>query len=111
VLAVGGLAYLMERLQPGRQTELAVTLGLGSHLLRDLITGGAPLFMPSRIVEVARHHGLLMTLGLAVLGRWYARKILDPARPRRSNPAVLAPEAIVVGARAMRAARQAGRAA
>jgi len=111
VLAVGALTYLIERLQPGRQTELAVTLGLGSHLLRDLITGGAPLFMPGRIVEVARHHGLLMTVGLAALGRWYARKILDPARPRRSNPAVLAPEALVVRARAMRAARQARRAA
>lgn len=111
VLVVGGLAYAMERLQPGRQTELAVTLGLGSHLLRDLITGGAPLFMPSRIVEVTRHHGVLMTVGLAALGRWYARKILDPARPRRSNPTVLAPEAIVVRARAMRAARLARRAA
>jgi hypothetical protein len=111
VLAVGVLAYLLERIEPGRQSELAVTLGLGSHLLRDLVTGGAPLFMPSKIVEVARHRGLFMMILLAVVGRWYARKILDPTRPRRSNPKVLAPEALVVGARAMRAARSAGRAA
>ncbi len=111
VLAVGGLAYLAERLEPGRQTELAVTLGLGSHLLRDLVTGGAPLFMPSRIVEIAKHRGLFMMAGLALLGRWYARRLNDPARPRRSNPLVLAPEALVVRARAFRATRHNRRAA
>jgi LexA-binding, inner membrane-associated putative hydrolase len=111
VLAVGALAYLTERLEPGRQFELAVTLGLGSHLLRDLITGGAPLFMPSRIVEIAKHRGILMMLGLTLVGRWYARRLHDPDRNRRSNPIVLAPEALVVGARAVRANRNSGRAA
>jgi hypothetical protein len=111
VLAVGGLAYLTARLEPGRQTELAVILGLGSHLLRDLVTGGAPLFMPSRIVEIAKHRGLFMMVALACLGRWYARRLKDPARPRRSNPLVLAPEALVVGARVVRATRGNRRAA
>lgn len=111
VLSVGGLAYLAERVEPGRQTELAVTLGLGSHLLRDLITGGAPLFMPSRIVEIAKHRGLFMMIGIAAIGRWYARRQVDPARTRRSNPVVLAPEALVVGARAVKATRSNGRAA
>jgi hypothetical protein len=111
LLTIGGLTYAAERLEPGRQTELAVALGLGSHLLRDIVTGGAPLFVPRDIVVVARHRGILMMVGLAVLGRWYARKILDPRRPRRSNPSVLAPEALVVGARAVRAARSANRAA
>ncbi|MEZ4520544.1 MAG: metal-dependent hydrolase [Thermomicrobiales bacterium] len=111
VLAVGGLAYVAERVEPGRQTELAVTLGLGSHLLRDLITGGAPLFMPSHIVEIARHRGLFMMMGTAAIGRWYARRLLDPDRARRSNPVVLAPEALVAGARAVRANRNSGRAA
>ncbi|CAN5588819.1 hypothetical protein BH23CHL2_BH23CHL2_32960 [soil metagenome] len=105
VLAVGGLAYLAERIEPGRQTELAVTLGLGSHLLRDLVTGGAPLFMPSKIVEIARHRGLFMMVGVTALGRWYARRLRDPDRARRSNPVVLAPEALVAGARAVRATR------
>ena len=111
VLSVGSLAYLVERIEPGRRSELAVTLGLGSHLLRDLVTGGAPLFMPSRIVEVARHRGLFMMLGVGILGRWYSRRRLDPERTRRSNPVVLAPEALVVGARAVRAARNNSRAA
>lgn len=111
VLAVGGLAYLAERLAPGRQTELAVTLGLGSHLLRDLVTGGAPLFMPSHIVEIQKHRGLFMMAGLALVGRWYARRLLDPERTRRSNPLVLAPEALVAGARAVRATRSNRRAA
>jgi len=111
VLAVGGLAYLTSRLEPGRQTELAVTLGLGSHLLRDLVTGGAPLFMPSRIVELTKHRGLFMMIALALMGRWYARRLQDPHRPRRSNPLVLAPEALVAGARAVRASRGNRRAA
>ena len=111
VLAVGGLAYLAERIEPGRQTELAVTLGLGSHLLRDLVTGGAPLFMPSKIVEIAKHRGLFMMIGLAGLGRWYGRRLRDPDRHRRSNPIILAPEALVAGARAVRASRSNRRAA
>lgn len=111
VLAVGSLAYLTERLQPGRQTELAVTLGLGSHLLRDLVTGGAPLFMPSRIVEIQKHRGLFMMVALAAAGRWYIQRLHDPDRTRRSNPVVLAPEALVAGARAVRSTRSASRAA
>jgi hypothetical protein len=111
VLAIGSLAYLTERLQPGRQTELAVTLGLGSHLLRDLVTGGAPLFMPRHIVAIQKHRGLIMMVALAISGRWYVRRIHDPDRTRRSNPLVLAPEALVAGARAVRSTRSTSRAA
>ena len=105
LLTLGGLTYVAERAWPGTQTELAIALGLGSHLLRDLATGGAPLFLPSRIVAVARPTGAL--IGLGAFGRWYARHMLDPARPRRSNQAVLAPEGMMVAARAVRAMRSA----
>ncbi|MFW6074563.1 MAG: metal-dependent hydrolase [Chloroflexota bacterium] len=111
VLTIGLTTYLAERAWPGTQTELALTLGLGSHLVRDIATGGAPLFIPRRVVEVARPHSLMMMVGLAILGRWYARRMLDPHRPRRSDPTVLAPEALIIGSRALRAARQQRRAA
>lgn len=110
-ITLGAVTYLAERTWPGSQTELAITLGLGSHLLRDLSTGGAPLFIPRRIVAVARHHSIAMLVGLAVLGRWHARRTLDPTRRRRSNPAVLAPEMLIAGSRAMRARRVARHAA
>jgi hypothetical protein len=97
--------YAAERLWPGTQTGLALTLGLGSHLMRDLATGGAPLFIPQRIVVVQHPPVALMMCALAMFGRWYARHILNPARRRRSNPIVLAPEAVVIGSRAVRAVR------
>jgi hypothetical protein len=111
LLTVGIGTYAAERLLPGSQSGLAITLGLGSHLLRDLATGGAPLFIPQRIVMVPRPPVASLMALLGVFGRWYARRLLDPARPRRSNPVVLAPEAFVVGSRAVRALRQRERAA
>ncbi|HUG14218.1 MAG TPA: metal-dependent hydrolase [Thermomicrobiales bacterium] len=111
LITVGIGTYAAERLWPGTQSGLAMTLGLGSHLLRDLATGGAPLFIPRRIVVIPRPPVALMMLALGVFGRWYARHILDPSRKRRSNPVVLAPEAVVVGLRAMRAVRLRDRAA
>jgi hypothetical protein len=111
VLALGIGSYAAERLWPGTQSGLAITLGLGSHLLRDLATGGAPLFIPQRIVVVPRPPVASMMAAMGVFGRWYARRILDPMRPRRSNPVVLAPEALVVSSRAIRALRQRDRAA
>lgn len=105
VITVGIASYAAERLWPGTQTGLALTLGLGSHLLRDLATGGAPLFIPRRIVAITKPPVALMMVLLGVVGRWHARRLLDPARPRRSNPLVLAPEALVVSSRAVRALR------
>lgn len=95
IIAVGLFTYLAERAWPGTQTELAMALGLGSHLIRDIATGGAPLFLPRRIVSVARPRGMIFLMGLGILGRWYARHMLDPRRRRRSNTAVLAPEVLL----------------
>ena len=111
VLTVGIVSYAVERVWPGTQSGLAIVLGLGSHLLRDLATGGAPLFIPRRIVEVPRPPVASMMLVLGVFGRWYARHMLDPRRRRRSNPVVLAPEAMLVSSRAIRALREHTRAA
>lgn len=111
LLTIGVGTYAAERLWPGTQSGLAITLGLGSHLLRDLATGGAPLFIPKRIVILAKPPVASMMIALGAFGRWYARHILDPRRPRRSNPLVLAPEALVVSSRALRAVRERGRAA
>jgi hypothetical protein len=111
VLTVGAVSYAVERFWPGTQGGLAIVLGLGSHLLRDLATGGAPLFIPRRIVEVPRPPVASMMLALGVFGRWYARHMLDPDRRRRSNPVVLAPEAMLVSSRALRTLREHTRAA
>ena len=110
-LTVGAATYVAERIWPGTQTALALLLGLGSHLLRDLATGGAPLFIPKRILEVPRPPVTTMMLGLGTFGTWYARRQLDPDRRRRSNPEVLAPELVVVSSRALRAVRLLRRAA
>lgn len=107
VLTVGIATYAAERLWPGTQTGLALTLGLGSHLLRDLATGGAPLFLPRRIVAITRPPVALMMALLGIGGRWHARRLLDPRRRRRSNPLVLAPEALVMSSRVVRALRDA----
>jgi membrane-bound metal-dependent hydrolase YbcI (DUF457 family) len=48
--AMIGLAWLVERIAPGKRLWLAVSLGVGSHLLRDLATGGAPLWHPRRVI-------------------------------------------------------------
>ncbi|TVR73656.1 MAG: hypothetical protein EA415_07155 [Sphaerobacteraceae bacterium] len=50
VAAMIGLAWLVERIAPGKRLWLAVSLGVGSHLLRDLATGGAPLWHPKRVI-------------------------------------------------------------
>jgi hypothetical protein len=105
LLTLGALTYFAERAWPGTQTELAIALGLGSHLLRDLATGGAPLFLPRQIVAATRPPVAVLIVGLGVFGRWYARHMLDPQRRRRSNQAVLAPEGLMVAARAVRALR------
>jgi hypothetical protein len=104
LLTLGLAVYVAERTAPGTHTELAIGLGLGSHLLRDIATGGAPLFLPRRIISIARAPVALMILALGLFARWYSRYMLDPNRPRRSNP-------VVVGSRVVRGARSARRAA
>ncbi len=105
VVTVGALTYLAERIWPDTQTDFAIVLGLGSHLLRDLATGGAPLFIPKRIVEITRPPVVTLMVLLGFFGRWYARHMLNPNRRRRSNQTALAPEALLVGSRALRARR------
>lgn len=105
VLTIGAVAYLVERVYPNTQTDLGIVLGLGSHLLRDLATGGAPLFIPRHIVAVQRPPVASMMVALGFFGRWFARHMLNPDRKRRSNQKVLAPEALILGSRALRARR------
>jgi uncharacterized protein (DUF2062 family) len=105
VLTIGAGAYLVERVWPDTQTDLGIVLGLGSHLLRDLATGGAPLFLPRRIVAIERPPVASMMVALGFFGRWFARHMLNPNRKRRSNQKVLAPEAMILGSRALRARR------
>lgn len=107
VLTVGIFTYLADRAWPGTQTELAIALGMGSHLIRDLGTGGAPIFLPRRIVSVARSRALLLVIGLGFMGRWYARHMLNPSRRRRSNTTVLAPELLLAHNRRVRAIERA----
>lgn len=105
VVTVGAVSYFAERAWPGTQSELGIVLGLGSHLLRDLATGGAPLFIPKRIVALQRPPVASMMVALGFFGRWFARHMLNPDRKRRSNQKVLAPEAVIIGSRALRARR------
>lgn len=48
--AMLALAWCVEYMAPGKRLWLAVLLGIGSHLLRDLATGGAPLWHPRRVI-------------------------------------------------------------
>jgi membrane-bound metal-dependent hydrolase YbcI (DUF457 family) len=102
VITIGVVAYVAERAWPGTQTDLGLILGLGSHLLRDLATGGAPLFLPKRIVALQRPPVASMMVALGFFGRWFARHMLNPDRKRRSNQVVLAPEVLIQGSRVLR---------
>jgi membrane-bound metal-dependent hydrolase YbcI (DUF457 family) len=63
------LAWLAERLAPGKRLWLAVLLGIGSHLLRDLATGGAPLWHPRRVITWPAP-AVLITLIFLTLTGW-----------------------------------------
>jgi membrane-bound metal-dependent hydrolase YbcI (DUF457 family) len=88
LLASLGLA----RLRPWRGLGLGLFLGLASHLLRDLGTGGAPAFHPRRIVECAYPVSVLLAAALAVLGcslaassprtQWHGVSEPGPCPPR-----------------------------
>ncbi|MCX2727225.1 metal-dependent hydrolase [Thermomicrobium sp. 4228-Ro] len=59
-------------------------LGLGSHLLRDLVTGGVPLFHPRRVVQLREHLALPLVAGLAAGGWWLVRVVPNEASSRNS---------------------------
>lgn len=62
-------SMMLAGLRPWRGLGLGVFLGLGSHLLRDLGTGGAPLLHPRRVCVLAYPVTLVLLACLAVCGR------------------------------------------
>jgi membrane-bound metal-dependent hydrolase YbcI (DUF457 family) len=68
------LALLVERWRPEKHFGLGVLLGLTSHLLRDLGTGGAPLVHPRRIITIP--YGMVVfLLGLLSVSSRYATRM------------------------------------
>ncbi|MDI3339697.1 MAG: metal-dependent hydrolase [Sphaerobacter sp.] len=70
------LATLAERLAPERHLGLAAVLGLGSHLLRDLYTGGVPLLHPRRVISLSPNVVIPVLALLALSSRSGARRRL-----------------------------------
>lgn len=66
VLAPVLLALVAEWLRPEQHFGLGALLGLSSHLLRDVGTGGAPLVRPRRIITVP-YRTVVPLLGLLAL--------------------------------------------
>ena len=60
------LAILTERWRPQQHLGLAALLGMSSHLLRDLGTGGAPLLHPRRIITMP-NAAVVALLGLLAI--------------------------------------------
>ncbi len=54
-------------------------LGLASHLVRDLVTGGVPLLHPQRVVELPGQWAVLLSIGLSLGGERLARILLNGA--------------------------------
>ncbi len=67
------IATLAERWNPQRHLGLAALVGLGSHLLRDLGTGGAPLLHPRRIITLPYQLVVVLLGALAFVSRYGAR--------------------------------------
>lgn len=70
------LAVLAEKLRPERHLGLAALLGISSHLLRDLGTGGAPLLHPRRIITMPNPLVVAMLATLALSSRTATRLAL-----------------------------------
>ncbi len=68
LFGLAALAMAAERVAPGERLWLAVLLGVGSHLLRDLATGGAPLWHPRRVITWPAPAVFIMLLVLTVAG-------------------------------------------
>lgn len=68
------LAVLVERWRPEKHIGLGVLLGLTSHLLRDLGTGGAPLVHPRRIITMP-YGTVVFLLGLLSLSSRHATRL------------------------------------
>jgi membrane-bound metal-dependent hydrolase YbcI (DUF457 family) len=78
--AMIALAWLVERIAPGKRLWLAVSLGVGSHLLRDLATGGAPLWHPKRVITWPASLVFATLLVMTVAG-WFLAGIPIRERP------------------------------
>jgi hypothetical protein len=67
------IAALAERWNPQQHIGLAALVGLGSHLLRDLGTGGAPLLHPRRIITIPYALVVVLLGAFAMVSRYGAR--------------------------------------
>ncbi len=67
------IATLAERWNPHEHLGLAALVGLSSHLLRDLGTGGAPLVHPKRIVTLPYELVVVLLGTLAFVSRYGVR--------------------------------------
>lgn len=76
------MAWTAERLAPGKRLWLAVMLGVGSHLLRDLATGGAPLWHPRRVITWPVPTVVVVLALLPVAGWYLAGMPLRPNQPK-----------------------------
>lgn len=66
-------ATLAERWKPEQHMGLAALVGVGSHLLRDLGTGGAPLLHPRRIITIPYTAVVVLLGGFSVMTRYGTR--------------------------------------
>lgn len=67
------VAALAERWKPEQHFGLAAIIGVGSHLLRDLGTGGAPLIHPRHIVTIPYEFVVVLLGALSVISRYSTR--------------------------------------